>query len=401
MDMNGIRIIWAGLWRLPLVLLLLVPCNFYFWLKNNEWNRTVKFINKIVERVRTIRGSDLITSLVILLLGFLALLVISPFVGIESLANGSIIESYLDFFRKIGTFSQNVLESADSSIGTNGDSFGVLNPIIAISAALLTFLAFWIQYNANQEMLKNGAKLQLERQFYEMLKIHQDNVKNLHFESRTLLPLKGKPCVFSVHGQDCMKALLDEFNWIYEVMNNKCRFSDVFEKAYHVFFSGMDAAAENGKISEKLYGYLKEHIENATYNMGPKFLALKNTLCQGRIEQLNSYYRHLFLIVKTVVGANDKIFSYEEKRQFLRILRAQLTSAEQVLLFYNWRSGCGGKWEGDNHYFTDYRMIHNINPKDCVAFSKEEIVAAVMEKNHKLKCETGKSLKEDSLFELI
>jgi hypothetical protein len=31
------------------------------------------------------------------------------------------------------------------------------------------------------------------------------------------------------------------------------------------------------------------------------------------------------------------------------------------MLFYNWKSGFGTKWENDkNKFFTDYRMIHNI-----------------------------------------
>src|SRR5574344_2655544 len=43
-----------------------------------------------------------------------------------------------------------------STIGQTGDSFGIMNPFIAIAAALLTFAAFWVQYNANRKMLKIG-----------------------------------------------------------------------------------------------------------------------------------------------------------------------------------------------------------------------------------------------------
>jgi len=42
-----------------------------------------------------------------------------------------------------------------SKLGTLGDAVGgFLNPLIAISAALLTFLAFYIQYQANQQVEK-------------------------------------------------------------------------------------------------------------------------------------------------------------------------------------------------------------------------------------------------------
>lgn len=108
-------------------------------------------------------------------------------------------------------------------------------------------------------------------------------------------------------------------------------------------------------------------------------------------------------MVKTVVQFDDELFPYEDKRQFLRILRAQLSSAEQVLLYYNWKSGCGEKWEEDsskpnsNHFFTDYRMIHNIIPKDCWVFSSDEILQSLLEKNP----DYQRLNDEDSLFELI
>ena len=97
------------------------------------------------------------------------------------------------------------------------------------------------------------------------------------------------------------------------------------------------------------------------------------------------------------------MFTYDEKRQFLRILRAQLSSAEQTLLYYNWKSKQGKQWEedstkpGGNHFLTDYRMIHNIIPKDCWAFSSDEILQSLLEKNPGYR----KLNDEDTLFEMI
>lgn len=82
-------------------------------------------------------------------------------------------------------------------------------------------------------------------------------------------------------------------------------------------------------------------------------------LFNGYSNFFGHYYRQLFQTVKFVVKQESLI--YEEKRNYLRILRAQLTNYEQVMLFYNWLSGFGNQWENqDNKYFTDYRMIHNI-----------------------------------------
>ena len=58
---------------------------------------------------------------------------------------------------------------------------GLMSPFIAISAAIATFLAFFVQYQANKKMLVNNEIQQEERQFYEMLHIHRDNVEKLEW----------------------------------------------------------------------------------------------------------------------------------------------------------------------------------------------------------------------------
>ena len=67
--------------------------------------------------------------------------------------------------------------------------YNVLSPFIAIVAAALTFMAFLMQYRANKEMFsnyedqrKNNAKQEFEHQFYEMLRIHKENVKELKWD---------------------------------------------------------------------------------------------------------------------------------------------------------------------------------------------------------------------------
>lgn len=61
-------------------------------------------------------------------------------------------------------------------------------------------------------------KQQLERQFYEMLKIHCDNVKNLHAESLCTDLITGNQSQKTVNGQNFFKCLLEEFDLIYSKM---------------------------------------------------------------------------------------------------------------------------------------------------------------------------------------
>ena len=71
------------------------------------------------------------------------------------------------------------------SIGTIGDAVGgILNPVIAIGAALLTFLAFYIQYQANRQVQEQFKVQQFESQFYEMLRLHKENVNSLYLTTK-------------------------------------------------------------------------------------------------------------------------------------------------------------------------------------------------------------------------
>ena len=97
------------------------------------------------------------------------------------------------------TFSSGIVFGEKT--GQIGDTFGIMNPIIAIAAAIITFAAFWTQYQANAEMLeenrterkesiKLNRKQQLVNQFYEMLKIHQNNVSELKWTTKVVYEKK-------------------------------------------------------------------------------------------------------------------------------------------------------------------------------------------------------------------
>ena len=282
----------------------------------------------------------------------------------------------------------------------------IMNPFIAIAAVIVTYLAFKMQLDANIDMKNNSYRLQLERQFYEMLKIHCDKVEKLHAESIYAPTQKDPPIQKKVEGQDYFRSLLEEFDLIYSEICKLEGLEGAFVKAYRTFFFGIGLTAKglNKDTAAHFQNfYTLENNKSLFMEKYPKLAPIADSLFMGRMDQLVSYYRHLFLMVKTVAQFNDELFPYEDKRQFLRILRAQLSSAEQVLLYYNWKSGCGEKWEEDsskpnsNHFFTDFRMIHNIIPKDCWGFSSDEILQSLLEKNPDYR----KLNDEDSLFELI
>ena len=86
-----------------------------------------------------------------------------------------------------------------SKTGQIGDTLGgIMGPFIAIAAAVLTFLAFWVQYQANLQQRqqfvtelanqKKNAEDQeriwkverIENKFFSMLQIHRENINEIN-----------------------------------------------------------------------------------------------------------------------------------------------------------------------------------------------------------------------------
>lgn len=75
---------------------------------------------------------------------------------------------------------------------------------------------------------------------------------------------------------------------------------------------------------------------------------------------MGHYFRHLYQTVKFI--ADNGLLKETEKKNYLEVLRSQISNHEQVLLLYSYLGDFGKKWEDENNrYFSNYEMIHNID----------------------------------------
>jgi hypothetical protein len=80
-----------------------------------------------------------------------------------------------------------------TNTGTIGDTIGgTMGLFVAIAVGILTFLAFWVQYKANEQQKadmkdqKDRADIErTETRFFEMLKLHRENVNEMSYTSYT------------------------------------------------------------------------------------------------------------------------------------------------------------------------------------------------------------------------
>lgn len=284
--------------------------------------------------------------------------------------------------------------------GHIGDTMGgIMNPFIAIAGISLTFLAFYIQYEANKQVqnqfditLKNQRiekenneqtwlKEKIESRFFELLKIHRENVSDFKLKGKS-----GRPVVIDMY---------DEFNRLFNSTSlwytfKKSKLEDekewlkrTTEITYLMFFFGF-----GNNSTENLVQKVKKIISNNTFfdrEFNPLFLKnmIDNHLKRkeenknlpkgekkyldhdGHQSRLSHYFRHLYQTIKYINEQPNELLSYSDKYFYIKTLRAQMTTHEQVLFLYNSLSEMGSKWEfaqtDDNRkLITKYNLIKNI-----------------------------------------
>ncbi|WP_127344938.1 putative phage abortive infection protein [Ancylomarina longa] len=82
----------------------------------------------------------------------------------------------------------------------------------------------------------------------------------------------------------------------------------------------------------------------------------------GHQYHLAHYFRHFYRSVKYIDKQPSWLLSEEEKKEYIELLRAQMSNYEQALLFINSISSLGENWEysGGVDLITKYDLIRNL-----------------------------------------
>ncbi len=285
--------------------------------------------------------------------------------------------------------------------GPIGDTInGVAGPFIALLAAVLTFLAFYIQYKANvqqREQFKTELARQateakeqekiwkierFENRFFELLKLHKANVNEMNISDK-------------VYGNKCFVPMFYELRYCYRVVVNFYRIAEketkdtgltreeIMDLTYKIFFYGIGHASEKNyyfaltKAQRSLFAEVKAFLDNLQWQAQAKFNRHPNSKTihfdaddfedkidnvdfwyfpyDGHVNRLGHYYRHLFQTVNYVISQD--FLDTPQKYSYLKTLRAQLSNYEQLLLYYNALAWFDGLWR---EAFTKYRLIKNL-----------------------------------------
>ena len=289
--------------------------------------------------------------------------------------------------------------------GQIGDTIGgTMGPFIAIIAAFLTFIAFWVQYEANIKQREDIAIERIEGKFYKMLDVYSDMSNSFSIRGvqgkEAFTELVGEftysfffiKWIYDSHlsdpnrltkSQDEIRSLIREFNG-----NSESRNKYLTDLSYQLFFYGRHYMVVDITHPERTA--LAEEIKKIAFNSrtmpGPADFSdyLKtgkfdisspdptkiSKLFGGHSDFLGHYFRHLFQTVKFIASLDDALIDEEMKYGYIKLLRSQMSDYEQVLLYYNslteqgkaWSMPKGDRFPEDAGFISRFRLIKNIPP---------------------------------------
>lgn len=361
--------------------------------------------------------------------------------------------SWLDGYRIWG--SQEVKYDVTGQIG---DFIGgVVGTIISAAGFYFLYLTLRDQRLASEEQRKAFERERFESRFFDLLKIHRDNVSQMNIQKLVEYKTASGSTVRidNIQGYQVAKNICDDIYCCKDEVNpffERKELKDIYKPEYLealktessiierqislkelakydliycIVFFGLDA---NGvyilkkNLDEKYlkkfyepilnYLYLKpvEHSEywirwrklkrskNPARKLFIASLIIKkrkgNTdipevnfdldsfyysekyekFYTGYQLQLSHYFRHLFQTVNFV--NNQRFISYEIKYDYIKTLRAQLTTYEQVLFYLNSLSSLGDIWELriSKRFHSDFKEIDTISLVNSQLITKYNLI---------------------------
>lgn len=273
---------------------------------------------------------------------------------------------------------------------------GTTAPFIAFAGVILTFAAFYIQFDANREIRKDISRDRFESKFYEMLRLHRANVEEMEIDGR----YTGRRVFIKIYNEyRFIYQLLDQLiskdkaqvpeTWKAEISYHYC-FWGVFSNTKPIVEDGIFKVYE-GRLIKRLKAIrkefkdhkdeIKEEGKSLHDNPFKTNRKVKNELeidfapFGGHTTRLGHYYRHLYQTIKMAISDKSLIKKspkeeFESRYAYVKMLRVQLSNHEQALIYFNsfftagtvwwYDSDYQDPWGNDLSYFLDYAFIKNV-----------------------------------------
>jgi len=252
--------------------------------------------------------------------------------------------------------------------GQFGDFIGgIVGALLGIMSVILLYNTLMVSKQQIRMQQIEYQKQQIESRFFELLRIHIENVNKIQ----------------SSKHKSIFEQYIKNINNLYEIVktgkiehNSKMPIQEIVGLAYLIFFYGLTNKESRNTIIEVMkQANPDSDLIFADELLGELVCKLDTKLQKltGHELELGCYFRNLYQIVKYINNQSKEILSYQEKYNYIKMLRAQLTAYEQILLFWNSISPLGASWETkknksghsdkNDQLITKYNLIKNIPAK--------------------------------------
>lgn len=221
-----------------------------------------------------------------------------------------------------------------SSLGTFGDSAGLMNACFSLLAFAAVVITFVIQNRKDNNNEKLARKSQFENVFFNMTSTFEEIVSHLVYKE----PVKdiANPLLQSslYQSNEATKATVPETEKIYQGRQ-------IFRYLYLEKF----VTGGNGQVVRGIKGLVET-------GPGISMNDIREYFFDGTLDH---YFRYAYRIVKYV--KTSKLIDDDEREGYASIFRAQLSCFELLVLFFN----CLGMDENKfKHLVEDYHFFNNI-----------------------------------------
>jgi Putative phage abortive infection protein len=204
-----------------------------------------------------------------------------------------------------------------------------------------------------------------EAKYFELLRIQRDNVSEIK-----LGPSRGRRLFVLLIRE--LRCILDVVRDVGDDLGIQLTKRECLHIAYYCLFFGVGPNSSR-MLKISLSGFDKKLIDAIDHQLSrPEF---KSNVCEernfayipfeGHQSRLGHYYRHLYQMVRYVDLQKIEIDKYE----YVKTIRAQLSTHEQALLLINSLTPIGQNW-WKKQLILSYRLVQNI-PHDFFDSSTE------------------------------
>ncbi|MCF8276626.1 MAG: putative phage abortive infection protein [Flavobacteriales bacterium] len=226
----------------------------------------------------------------------------------------------------------------DNSTGVIGDTIGgIVGPVVGFIGVVLTFLAFYVQYDANKVQRTALYMEQFESKFFELLRLHRENLKTLEANGQ--------------HGIKFFEKLSNDLNISLDKAKTKSsgKFTDdeLIIIVFYVFYYGSETSTRSA-IRNKLFKadtHPNDPVLRSIYaELTSQLDKDGNFKFQGQFSVLlDNYFNMLFLLLKFChrhVNQTDATdIQLPNKDFYVDTIVAQFSVFEATILFFYLQSG--------------------------------------------------------------